>query len=74
MDLKPMLVSTLTQGTLLALCSRQTDKGAQMGYWVIVHIPTRCLVKIVAGTLGRALTICGSMLGWRSKDLMIRVK
>lgn len=41
--------------------------------WIVVHIPSRSLVTIVTKTLKRVFTICGSK-GWKSKDLMIRVK
>lgn len=41
--------------------------------WIVIHIPTRCLIKIVTKSIERVLAIC-SARGWKSKELMIRVK
>lgn len=41
--------------------------------WIVIHIPTRSLVRIMTKSLKRVMTICDSK-GWKSKDLMIRVK
>ncbi len=44
-----------------------------MRSWLVVHMPTRSLVTIVARSHERVLAICRTM-GWRSAEVMIRVK
>lgn len=44
-----------------------------MRSWIVLHMPTHSLVTIVAKSRDRVVVICRN-LGWRSGDLMIRVK
>ncbi|HEX9880474.1 MAG TPA: hypothetical protein VGB25_09800 [Candidatus Binatia bacterium] len=44
-----------------------------MRSWIVVHIPSRSLLRIMTKSLKRVFSICGSR-GWKTKDLMIRVK
>lgn len=44
-----------------------------MRSWLVLHRPSRSLVTIVARSRDRVLAICRTM-GWRSGELMIRVK
>jgi hypothetical protein len=41
--------------------------------WLVLHMPTRSLVTVVARSRERVLAICRTM-GWRSAEVMIRVK
>jgi len=44
-----------------------------MRSWLVLHMPTRSLVTIVARSRERVLAICWTM-GWRTGEVMIRVK
>ncbi len=44
-----------------------------MRSWLVLHRPTRSLVTVVARSRERVLAICRNM-GWRSAEVMIRVK
>jgi len=45
-----------------------------MRSWLVLHRPSRCSVTIVAPSRERVVSICRRMMGWRSRELMIRVK
>ena len=44
-----------------------------MRSWIVLHLPSRSLVKVIARSLERVLVLCRQR-GWRAGDLMIRVK
>lgn len=56
---------------LIALTACQ--EGYNMRPWLVLHMPTRSLVTVVARSRERVLAICRTM-GWRSGEVMIRVK
>lgn len=44
-----------------------------MRSWIVLHLPTRSLVRVIARSLERVLVVCRKR-GWSAGDLMIRVK
>jgi len=56
---------------LIALRTDQEENN--MRSWTVLHRPSRSLVTIVARSRERVLEICRTM-GWRSGEVMIRVK
>ncbi len=44
-----------------------------MRSWIVLHMPSRTSVKVIARSLERVLLICRRR-GWHADDLMIRVK
>jgi len=56
---------------LIALRVSQGENN--MRSWLVIHMPTRSLVTIVARSHERVLAICRTM-GWPSAEVMIRVK
>jgi hypothetical protein len=52
---------------------RDAEEETHMRNWLVLHRPTRRSVTIVARSRERVLAVCRTM-GWRSGDLMIRVK
>jgi hypothetical protein len=44
-----------------------------MRSWIVLHMPSRSSIKVIARSLERVLLLCRQR-GWRAGDLMIRVK
>ena len=53
----------------LAYCQEENN----MRSWLVLHMPTRSLVTVVARSHERVLAICRTM-GWQAAEVMIRVK
>jgi len=58
--------SGLSGGTGIAL-------PRAMRSWIVLHLPSRSLVRVIARSLERVLAVCRKR-GWSAGDLMIRIK